>query len=400
MLRVRPTRFRVNPHRTQVRWSSVLARVNWPFVRGRWRGANFGYVAIAGTAFNTSGQQASKFGWFLKFRKGEIVADMGGRVMSLKSQIPGVGSRERSVHVDPAGVATVSHRTPGDHYTITGQALGWGVDENVNRAHAAVRDMVLEEGVNNILLHAWSRGNEALCKLADRIAKDVDLAGVELRVIGHDPVPGPGRFGEYPALPSIVKQAVYFLADDDAIPLGFEALLPDVSKVDEVLITTFPADHAGAVGIGASMTDSAIRLIMRDLAEKMVVAAGGDIAYPLNLSNGCILDLYATIAKNKLKLGASSTARRRITWYEGAEVKDTTVGGIRLLQLPDQSNAWVSCHHLLVFRALFPNIYRVFIEGASVQVGKALEDEVMLLCNSHPTTFQNLLPIIRSGHLL
>jgi hypothetical protein len=360
-----------------------------------------GSLSCSGTGFNTQGWQANLFGGKAAPRKGELVAVVANHSTSHKVILPGVGSMEQVVNVDREGQAKVNSWTPGGYSIWVGQLGGLGVEENVKAGMKAVREMVLEHGITRIYLHAWSRGTEACFQIANQIAKDPKLADVELRIFAHDPVPGPGRFGKYPPLPSIVTRVSFVLASDDTMPLGlFNAILPDVSKVREVFITTMPTNHAGATGIVSNKADSAIGRILRDLVEKDYQEFGGLIDYRLNLSNTHILNQYATIAKEKSTTGGFSQVQRRITYYEGLQAKSTTVGDIRLLQLPDQSNAWVNSHHLLVFKEEFPDIYRAFVEGKSVSDRKALENQILRLHNALPTTFLNLKSIFELARLL
>jgi hypothetical protein len=390
--------FCLNPQ--QNGWWRSLSSMKLPGAR-RSPNTQVALISLNGTAFNTSGQQASLFG-DLESKKNYVVADMAARTDSRKASVPGVGAKEQVMEGDEKGRIVIREHTPGGHSLLVGQALGFGVDENVDLIIETVKNMK-KEGINHLHFQAWSRGNEAALRAIDRIAKDQKLAeGLTMSVFGHDPVPGPLRFGKYPRVPSQVKRCTIVLASEETMPLGlFNAIIPDLRAVPEVFITTFPTNHSGAAGINevADHSKSAMSRIIRDLSEKSFQEWGGVVEYALNLSNREILNDYATITRRKLQLGGVSNVRRLIHQYEGYTSTATTVANINQLQLPDQTNAWINSHHLLTFNEEFPLLFKVFVAGNGNFDRAALGCEMEKLHHELPTTFDNLQHVFRTPYL-
>ncbi len=388
--------FAVSVHAAQRPWNQELARMSVPIAAATPNPA-FASIVAMGTAYDTAGNQTTPFGG-RKIGKNEIASSLSARSNSRKEIFSGVGAKQVTMHVNPSGGTEIRTRTPGDHAVIPGQVLGLGAGANVSAALDRVKAMH-RDGTRHVHLSSWSRGGEMVSRLASEISRDSHLArDITLSACLIDPTPGPFRTHLWGGgLPAICKRVTVLFSSGKAMP-GFAALLTNLVRVQNVLITTFPTNHAGVAGIveRTGTANSACARLARDLAEKAYREYGGHLDYSLDLSDVQILNEYASIVRMNSQLGSPSSVRRLINQFNSYAPGATSVSDVRLLQLPDQSDVWVNSHHLLTYKRQYPLTFKTFVAGERVADPDELETEVHKLSRESPMTFGNLGRLLES----
>jgi hypothetical protein len=271
-----------------------------------------------------------------------------------------------------------------------GVALGYGWNENVDRAMKVIKWLLKEPfPPSKINMAGWSRGAVTCHKLAHALYEDNQTSHLLVNIFAVDPVPGPFNHGrvqkEIP--PNVVRYTAIFMEDEARWIMKPAAVrIAPENTTTRLKFLTMPGQH----NTGVYMTNEAGQIVAA-LAHKFLTKHGTTLRNPIEQTDLGFCELYAAM---RLKL---RTFRRQT----GPAVQK--LGGLavhhRVQRLASklhiqvqQSTYFINQHHFKCFQRAFPNLYGLLHQPVrdNGHHAQQLNEALRQLWTMAPRSFQAL----------